>query len=445
MNHEMISHDGPGHQWLASRSAAGIKLGLERMHALLAALDSPHLAVPTVVVAGTNGKGSTSAMLAGLLHAAGVRVGHFTSPHLVETRERFRLGDRCVSAERLDEALVRIRDAAGDIEPTPFEVMAAAGFLIFKEDGAEISVMEVGLGGRLDATNVTDPLVAVVTQIARDHTRVLGDTLAAIAREKVAIARPGRPLVVAQPSVTIGAARRLGLDCPVRKVGTDLVISDASVSGKGFGTSAVFNGPALEEPLHVEVALHGTHQLENAATAVLTYAELQRVWDRPLQPLVEVVWSLAEVPWPGRLEVISTQPVVVMDGAHNAAGMRALVNALAVRSERWHIVLSVRDNRDPEELIRLLAPIADTFWLPRMTSERLRSAGELAAMVDACAPLASTAVASSEACFHHARQEAKRSAGVVATGSLYALGEWLGSGVLRSPRLERWVNGTNAT
>ncbi len=444
MNHEMISHDGPGHRWLASRSAAGMQLGLDRMHALLEALGAPHLATPTVVVAGTNGKGSTSAMLAGLLHAAGVRVGHFTSPHLVETRERIRLGDRCVSAERLDAALVQIRDVSDALQPTPFEVLTAAAFLIFRDQKAEIAVLEVGLGGRLDATNVTDPLVAVVTQIARDHTRVLGTSLAAIAREKVAIARPGRPLVVAQPSVTIGAARRLGLDCPISKVGTDILIEDISVSGKGFGTSAVLKGPALPEPLHIEVALHGAHQLENAATAVLAYAELQRVWERPLQPLVEVSWSLAEVQWPGRLEVISTKPMVVIDGAHNPAGMRALVAALAVRSERWHVMLSVRDNRDPEELIRLLAPVTDTFWLPRMTSARLRRAEELAQMVDACAPLASTAVASSEGCFHHACREAPLSAGLVATGSLYALGEWLGSGVFSSPRLHRWVNGPDS-
>ncbi|MCO4762580.1 MAG: hypothetical protein KC502_13800 [Myxococcales bacterium] len=441
MNHEMISHDGPGHRWLAERSAAGMKLGLDRMHALLAALGHPEQATPTVVVAGTNGKGSTSAMLAGLLHTAGVRVGHFTSPHLVQTRERFRLGDRCVSAELLDEALVEIRDASGDLGPTPFEVLAAAAFVIFRKQKAEIAVMEVGLGGRLDATNVTTPLLAVVTQIARDHTRVLGDTLAEIAREKVAIARPGRPLIVAQPTVTIGAARRLGLDCPIRKVGTDVLVTEVDVSGKAFGTSAVLRGPALPGPLHVEVALNGAHQVENAATAVLAYAELLKVWDRALPPLDEVAWYLAEVPWPARLEVISKDPTVVIDGAHNPAGMRALVSALEARGNRWQVVLSVRDNRDPEELIRLLAPITDTFWLPRMESTRLHKATDLAAAVDACAPLASNAVGSSKGCFQHAMREASPSSGVVATGSLYALGEWLGSGALRSPRLERWIGG----
>ncbi len=441
LNTELVSHDGPGHQWLASRSAAGIKLGLDRTHALLRRLGDPQHATPSVIVAGTNGKGSTSAMIAALLEQAGLRVGHFTSPHLVETRERFRLGGRCVAAEALDDALVAVRDAAGDdLEVTPFEALSAAGFVLFRE--ADITVLEVGLGGRLDATNVTEPLVAVVTQIARDHTRVLGDTLAEIAREKVAVARPGRPLVVSQPAVTIGAARRLGLDCPVRKVGTDAVISDAKVGGKRLLTSGVLSGPGVGVPLHVEVALHGLHQLDNAAAAVLAYQEVRAAWPSPLPEPVEVAWVLAELPWPARLEVVSTEPLVVLDGAHNPAGMRALANTLKSRSDRWHVLLSVRDNRDAEALVRELGPVAESFWLPRMVSERLQDAHALARVVDACASHANTAVGGAAACLREAKREAHRSAGVVLTGSLYGIGEWLGAGVIRSPRLERWVGGS---
>ena len=440
MNQELVSHDGPGHQWLAGRQVAGVQLGLERVKALLAKMGDPQHATPVAIVAGTNGKGSTSAMLAALCDEAGLRVGHFTSPHLVETRERYRIGDRCVSADELDAALVHVRDCAGD-EPqvTPFEAMAAAAFWLFRD--LDLAIMEVGLGGRLDATNVTDPMVAVITQIARDHTKVLGETLAAIAQEKVAVARAGKPVIMAHPTVTLAALRRLGLDCPVRKVGKDAEVQDVRIAPAGFGTQAVLRGRALEEPLQIEIALPGRHQLDNAAAAVLAYREIRLAWPTPLPELVEVVWRLAEVAWPARLEVIDTAPMTIVDGAHNPAGMRALADTLAERGDRWHAVLSVRDNRDPEPLIRELGRVCQCFWLPRMQSSRLWSPHQLAKIVDSCAPHADVAVGAANGCFETARREAHRASGVVVIGSLYGIGEWLGAGVIESPRLKRWTEG----
>ncbi len=447
MNEALISHQGPGHLWLASLSARGVQLGLDRMRGLCAKLGNPEASFPSVLIAGTNGKGSVTTMLAALLEAAGLRVGATISPHLVETRERVRIGGRCVPATALDAALLHVQAAAeaGSLEPTPFEALTAAAFLLFAAARLDIAVLEVGLGGRLDATNVVEPLVSVVTRIGHDHMHILGNSLADIAAEKVAVGRPGRPLVVSQAAVTLGALRRIGLAADVRKVGVDLRIEQPTVSAKTLRTSGLLVGPAAGEPLHIEVGLGGVHQLENAAAAVLAYAALAEplaAAGGPALPApVEVAWALGDVPWPGRAEVLHNQPMLVVDGAHNPEGFVALRDLLMARGKHWQVILSSRDNRDPEEAIRTLAPLADTFWLPRLEGTTLRPARDLAAIVEAVAPEISVAVGPPMACLRQALAEASPLGGVIVTGSLHAVGEWFGSGMLESPRLRRWLDG----
>ena len=449
MNEALISHQGPGHLWLASLSARGVQLGLDRMRALCDRLGNPEASFRSVLVAGTNGKGSVTTMLASLLEAGGLKVGATISPHLVETRERVRIAGRCVPATALDMALVHVQQASlrdSDLQPTPFEALTAAAFLLFAAARLDVAVLEVGLGGRLDATNVVDPLVSVVTRIGHDHMHILGNSLADIAAEKVAVGRPGRPLVVSQAAITLGALRRIGLSADVRKVGVDLRIEQPTVSAKTLRTSGLLVGPAAGEPLHVEVGLGGVHQLENAAAAVLAYAALAEplaaAGGPVLPPPVEVAWSLGDVPWPGRAEVLHDQPMLVVDGAHNPEGFVALRDLLMARGKHWQVILSSRDNRDPEEAIRTLAPLADTFWLPRLEGTTLRPARDLAAIVEAVAPEISVAVGPPMACLRQALAEASPLGGVIVTGSLHAVGEWFGSGMLESPRLRRWLDGT---
>ncbi len=448
MNEALVSHDGPGHRWLAGLHTRGVQLGLERMRAVCDRLGAPQLAVPTVLVAGTNGKGSVTAMLGELLQAAGCKVGVTISPHLVETRERVRVGGACVAAEVLDVALQRVqaaceRPSEPTLEITPFEALTAAAMLCFAAARVDVAVLEVGLGGRLDATNVCEPLVSVVTRIGHDHQAILGNTLAEIAGEKVAIAREGRPLIVSQAAVTLGALRRLGISPQVLKVGADLRIEQGSVSAKSLRTSAVLHGRAVGEPLHVEVGLGGQHQLENAAAAVLAYealrAPLKAVDGPTLPPVVEVADALADVPWPGRAEIVLERPMVVVDGAHNPEGFQVLRDLLMARGQHWQVILSLRDNRDPEEAIRTLEPIADCFWLPRMQGTTLRPARALADVVEAVAPEVPIAVGPPEACLHQAIAEASPQGGVVVTGSLHAVGEWFGRGLIDSGRLRRWL------
>ncbi len=437
MNEALVSHRGPGHLWLASLGQRGMALGLGRIHAMLERLGRPDQRMPCVVVAGSDGKGSTSAMLAALLRDAGLRVGHYTSPHLVETRERVRVGATCVPADLLDAALAQVHAQAEDLEPTPFEALTAAALVVFAQAGIDIAVLEVGLGGRLDAVNATEPIVSVVTHLSHDHMAILGNTLQQIAWEKVAVARDGRTLVAAQAVLVKNALRKHGLTPRLVLLGQDMHEASRGLVAN-WHQAGVLTGPTLPGPLDVEIALPGVHQLENAALAVLAYqgvAQWFAVAGRALPGVDEVVAALAESDWPCRAEVIATEPTVVLDAAHNPAGIAALAALLAERGRRWQIVLAVRKDRVAADIVRALAPVATGFWLPRMAGETLLDAQELAAVVDAVAPSAQVAVASAQRCLDQARLEAVAGCGVAVTGSQHALGEWLQAGVIISPRL----------
>ncbi len=440
MNEALVSHHGPGHLWLASLGQRGMALGLTRIEAVLERLDRPDQQMPCVVVAGTDGKGSTSAMLASLLREAGLRVGHYTSPHLVETRERVRVGATCVTADVLDTALARVQAAAQDLEPTPFEALTAAALVAFADAAVEIAVLEVGLGGRLDAVNATEPIVSVVTHLSHDHTAILGKTLQQIAWEKTAVARDGRILVAAQAVLVKNALRKHNLTPRLLLVGQHAQIAAGQLIGATWHQAGVLTGPVLPGPLELEIALPGAHQLENAALAILAYqgvAEAFELAGRALPGIDEVVAALAESDWPCRAEVIATDPTVVLDAAHNPAGIAALAALLAERGNRWQIVLAVRKDRVAADLVRALAPVAAGFWLPRMVGDTLLDAAELARVVDAVAPGAQVAVASASRCLAQARTEAIPGCGVAITGSEHALGEWLQAGVIVSPRLNQ--------
>jgi dihydrofolate synthase/folylpolyglutamate synthase len=416
-----------------------MELGLARIEALLARLGRPDQRYVCVVVAGSDGKGSTSAMLASLLMAADLRVGHYTSPHLMETRERVRVGDRCVSAQALDDALEAVRVAGEDLAPTPFEALTAAALRLFAEAGVQVAVLEVGLGGRLDAVNATEPAVSVVTHLSHDHVEILGRTLPAIAFEKAAVARNHKPLIVAQPGLVKSALRKHRLFPHLQAIGPgyDLEVQSHVLRG-GWHTAGVLAGPGLPRPLDVELALPGRHQLDNAALAVLAFEALRA--SLPLPPVDEVAPALAELDWPCRGELIEDDPVVLLDAAHNPAGTEALAALLAERGRDWQVLLAVRKDRDPEELVRMLAPVTACFWLPRMVGDTLRSADELALAVDRAAPGAMVAVSSAARCLQQARRELGR-AGIVLTGSQHALGEWLQQGLVHSPRLQRRLAG----
>jgi dihydrofolate synthase / folylpolyglutamate synthase len=295
------------------------KLGLERIRTLLAALGNPQQACRIVHVAGTNGKGSTSAMIESGLRAAGYRTGLFTSPHLVEPTERIRISGRPVSAESFAAAFERVHAAAEtllreeriDLHPTYFESVTAMALVLFRECGVERAVLEVGLGGRLDATNVVAPELCVITPVDFDHEAYLGKSLESIAAEKAGILKPGVPAIFARQrpeADRVLTARAAELGVPVVRS------AETGISGVTlcrWSSEFTWAGRAMTCPLA------GGHQVENAVTAI---AALDRL-DIPHEAIQQ---GIAQTTWPGRLERVSTHPEIILDGAHNPAGARAI-------------------------------------------------------------------------------------------------------------------------
>lgn len=366
---------GSGLAWLEALGPQRIRPGLSRTRALLAALGSPQTAFRTLLVAGTNGKGSTAAAAAAVLEAAGLAVGLTTSPHLVRVNERVRLRGRDVSDAALDAALRLVAAVSGDggLRPTYFEALVVAACELFRRARVAVGVVEVGIGGRLDATNVLEPEVSVVTNVAEDHLETLGPTLADVAREKAGVFRRG------QPALT--AARGEALD-----------VLRAEAARTGARLLEVPPSPAWDGVS----PLRGAHQRENLALAVAAARAFAPVDDAAIRR------GLAALRWPGRLQDVprpGRRPLLV-DGAHNPAGAAALAAHLdaAGLSGRVDLVLGVLADKAAGEIFAPLAtrvrkvvlvPPASTRAMPpealaaRLGRPDLPRAGTLAEALDA--------------------------------------------------------------
>ena len=411
----------------ADEIAAQRGLKLERMHALLAGLAHPELRFPSLLVAGTKGKGSTVAMLSACLHAAGYRTGRYTSPHLVNWRERTCIDDQPVSTADVVEMAIAIREAVERLPsalgtPTTFEVGTAFAFLHFARRSVDVAVVEVGTGGRFDATNLVDPRVSVITPISYDHTQTLGQTLAAIAWHKAGIMRAGRPVVSAPQLdearlVIETEARRLG--APLDEVGRDWRWSPDGVT---IRVESVHPGVA---PLNVEVGLLGDHQRDNATTSVAALHALA-----PWFPVsaAAVQTGLKVVEWPGRLQVLSRRPLIVVDGAHNAASADVLRRALDSNFafDRLILVVGLSEGKDALGVLGSLAARAHRVHLTRSSHERSAAPAALETLVRSAAPRSEVArYASVSAALEAAVAAARPSDMVLVTGSLFVVGEAL--------------------
>jgi dihydrofolate synthase/folylpolyglutamate synthase len=379
------------------------KLGLDRIRAVLAALGNPEKAYRVVHVAGTNGKGSTSAMIAAGLRAAGVRTGLFTSPHLVEPTERIQIDGIPVSQAQFSRAFDVVHHAAGsldlDAHPSYFETVAAMAFWLFRELSVKTAVIEVGLGGRLDATNIVDPALTVITPIDMDHQVFLGDTIESIAAEKAGILKPGVPAVFARQRPDAQAvldAKAIELAIPVKRA-ADFDIRDLEIDARG----SRFSG--------IECPLAGEHQVDNAVTAALA-----------LETLGVSPKGISETSWPGRLEHISPNPDILLDGAHNPAGVRALIRYLErfyPDRKRWIVFGAMRD-KAVAEMGALLFPLADQLIFTAADSPRSMPPEELVAL----APRG-RAVPNIVEALKLVASEAAADDMIVITGSLFLVGE----------------------
>jgi len=354
---------------LLSRSrppAADEQVKLRRARTLLARLGDPHRAFPTVLVAGTKGKGSTAAMMASTLQAAGYRVGLYTKPHLVDYRERFRVDGELIASDDLVQAVDTLRphvaamEASADGAPTYFEASVAIAFWHFARRAADLAIVEVGLGGRLDATNVADPALAVITPVSYDHMDVLGTTLDAIAREKAGIVR-ARGAVVTAPQAPEALAAIIDV-CARHRARLTLV--DERMRWTPLASTLHDQTFALRGPHGdygpLRLPLVGAHQLVNAATAVAA-VELLGARGFPVAGRA-VADGLAAVRWPARVEVIHERPYIVVDVAHNPASLGALRQSLEAMfpGRRILLVFAMVATHDHRACTSLIAPLAET-------------------------------------------------------------------------------------
>jgi dihydrofolate synthase/folylpolyglutamate synthase len=382
---------------LEAARTLGVELGLERVRRALAALGDPQRRFAAIQIAGTNGKGSTTAMTEALLRAAGLRTARYTSPHLCRFTERFQVDGRESDGDRL-AALDGLVVATG-VPLTYFEIATALAFLLFAEEKVDVAVLETGLGGRLDAVTACEPVATAITSIGIDHTGYLGETLGEIAGEKAGILKPGVPCWLGRlpaEADAVVAARAAVVGAPLRRLGIECDAPPAAI------------------------ALAGAHQRDNAAIAVALARHAVAALGRTIDDAT-VARTLGTVTWPGRLEWMDEG--LLLDAAHNAEGAEALARALAELAPGRRVVLlaSIVSDKDPDAILAALAPVARTLVATRSQNSRALAPETLARI----ASRHFEAVTNEDpiAALADARRGAGAGGLVVACGSLFLIGE----------------------
>jgi dihydrofolate synthase/folylpolyglutamate synthase len=365
---------------LLSLQRFGIQPGLERIHALLGRLGQPERSFPIVQVGGTNGKGSVAVMVAAILQAQGLRVGLYTSPHLCSFRERIRVNARPISREEVARGFQCLAPALEEIRPTFFEASTALALAHFQESGVEMAVLEVGMGGRWDATTVGAPLVSVLTPIDYDHQAYLGWSLREIAGEKAAIIRNGVAVAAAQvrdvTEILIARAQSVGVplilagrDLRVGVIQNDLTGLRLNLSGPGWALADLF------------LPLLGSFQPENALLAVAAVKALRpagvSIGDEAIRQ------GLHRVQWPGRFQLVGSNPRLILDGAHNPAGAQALAASLRhyFGENPLTLILGISSDKDKAGILKCLAPLAQRLILTAASNPRATPPQELRALL----------------------------------------------------------------
>jgi dihydrofolate synthase/folylpolyglutamate synthase len=394
-------------QFLYGLRLFGAKFGLENTLKLAELAGEPQKKLLFIHVAGTNGKGSTCAMLESIYRAAGLRVGLFTSPHLVSFRERIQINRQMIPEKEVvrlvDKFQVWLGQFPKDHHPTFFEVVTVMALEFFSDHACDVVIWETGLGGRLDATNIVTPLASVITNIALDHQQWLGDTLERIAAEKAGIIKPGVPVVTAtdEPSA--------------------LAVIQKTAKEKKAPLTVVEKG-GLPADFADALSLSGEHQKRNAALALATVEILQK--EIPVTK-PQIITGLHYVEWPGRLQLIEMDGKrILLDGAHNVASAKALREAIETHfpSEGKTLVLGILDDKDWRQICEVLAPLAENIFVVPVLSNRTANPKELA---EACRAANSSAKVSFCQSLDEAFQKIPFNHLTVVAGSLYLVGEAL--------------------
>jgi len=425
----------------------GVHLGLERIHKLLADLGNPHHQVPIIHVAGTNGKGSVCAYLSAVLTEAGYKVGRYISPHLIEWNERICINEQPITTAAFQELLLQVKDTIPeDTEdsPTQFEAITAAAWLYFAQQKVNIAVIEVGLGGRLDATNVCNPLISIITSISREHWQILGPTLADIAREKAGILKSGCPAIIGQlpPEAKAVVEQRINeLGCPVvwvKPAEKLLSRGDASslklrvpahhTKGGGEESSFLSQNWAEYEGIKYPLPLLGDIQLSNSAIAI---ASLQILRDQGWKITDQAITSgMAKTTWQGRLQWTTWKNRrLLIDGAHNPAAAIALRQYVDTLQTPVTWVMGILSTKDHADIFSALLRPSDQLYLVPVPDHSSADPDALAILAqNICPELAHCSSYSNletglEAAFSNTLETSKQL--IVLCGSLYLVGHFL--------------------
>jgi len=422
-----------------SRQALAEAMHLDPMERLLEALGHPHRRWPAVHIAGTKGKGSVAAMMEAALRQAGYTTGLYTSPHLVTVRERVRINGQKISPADLISVTKRLQRTIAELEvandrrrPTFFEVYTALAFQVFADAAVDVAVIETGLGGRLDATNVVTPMVAVITSIDLDHTDILGTTVEEIAREKAGIIKPGIPVVIARQTpeaynVLAEQAAEVGAHLsPAPDVAEFGSVSPMPMPDPGDNFASPTERFVLSTdtgPLEVQCTLAGRHQANNGAVA---YEALTTLADDGFAvSRSEFQAALAKLEWPARFQVAAARPWLVIDCAHNPASARALTSALRrhLQYEKLTLVVGISADKDVKQILHILCPAADRIIVTQADNPRAMESKQLAALVrEQCKHPAAVTTSVPEA-VDLAQELTTANDAVCVTGSFFVVGE----------------------
>ena len=409
--------------FLFSLEKLGMKFGLENISRLCEALDHPERAFRSILIAGTNGKGSVTAMTEMALRAGGHRIARYTSPHLQRLEERFVIEGREVETAELISAVGRVQDVTSDLvatgaldgPPTFFECTTATAFELFRRAAVDVAVLEVGLGGRLDATNVVAPVAAAITSIDFDHQAHLGDTIESIAREKAGIIKPGIAVVCGPlPDAAERVIGAVAADAGARVV---LAANIVRVSRRSDGAIDFASARHTLDAVHL--ALAGGHQLENATVVVALLSELDRLGIQVDERAARS--GLSDVIWPGRLERVSTADAeVILDAAHNPAGAAALGRYLTeIGWTDCVLVFGAMRDKNVPAMLAALTPVCRRVVCTTAANSRAIPANELAALAAGIGGWAVEADSSPASALERARRAGDR---VVAAGSIFLIG-----------------------
>lgn len=370
-----------------------MKLGLSRTEKILELLGNPHNKLKCIHIAGTNGKGSITAMISAILKEVGYKVGMYTSPYIEEFEERIQVNGTNIPKEDLARVVTKVSDAVDKVielgydNPTQFEIITCAGLLYFYEQNVDFAVIEVGLGGRLDSTNLITPILSVITSISYDHVDILGDTLSKIAYEKAGIIKKGVPVVLypqekeAEEVIEKVCIKKEAKLIKARKESTKFIVSDEIDTKENVNVTQNIVVNTEDNEYNVNLALLGKHQILNCATVLYVVEELIRIGVKIEKEVA--LKALSKVHWKGRFEILNKSPLVVIDGAHNIDGIRKLKESVEgyLKYKDLILILGILADKQVEDMVKTIVPMAKRVICITPHSDRAELASELTKVV----------------------------------------------------------------